>query len=87
VSFVNRLAIAAALMLCSLTAYAAKSAPAAPAPKPAEPKPATPEDLAFNRAQYEPAIRNAWNLEHEYDEFVAAELASPDCPPISTCRY
>jgi hypothetical protein len=68
-------------LLASMTA---KSKPAAPAPAPAEPKPAAPEDLAFNRAQYEPAIRSAWKLEREYDEFVEAQLAAPGCPPQGT---
>lgn len=36
-------------------------------------------DLAFNRAQYEPAIRNAWAAQKSFDDFVAAQLLA-SCP-------
>ena len=45
----------------------------------AEDSVATPEDLEYNRAQYEPALREAWQASHEYDEFVDAKLAAL-CP-------
>jgi hypothetical protein len=41
---------------------------------------ATPEDLEYNRQQYEPAIRNAWAASNAFDTFVGAELAS-NCGP------
>lgn len=37
---------------------------------------ATAEDLEYNLAQYEPAIRSSWNAQKAFDEFVDAELAS-----------
>jgi hypothetical protein len=40
---------------------------------------ATPEDLAYNRAQYEPALREAWQASHDFDEFADATLAA-NCP-------
>lgn len=40
---------------------------------------ATPEDLEFNRAQYEPALREAWQASHDFDEFADATLAA-NCP-------
>ena len=44
---------------------------------------ATPEDLAFNRAQYEPALREAWQASHEFDEFVDSSIAK-HCPAGDT---
>jgi hypothetical protein len=40
---------------------------------------ATPEDLAYNRAQYEPALRKHWQAKKAFDTFVDAELAAK-CP-------
>lgn len=40
---------------------------------------ATPEDLAYNRAQYEPALRKHWEAKKAFDTFVDAELAAK-CP-------
>src|SRR5262245_27604277 len=60
-----------------------QTAPASAAPPPPTPVPVTSADLAFNKAQWEPAIRKAWDGEHAYDEYVRARLASA-CPPIGT---
>lgn len=35
---------------------------------------ATPEDLAWNRAQYEPVIRSLWEAQKAFDDFVTARL-------------
>lgn len=48
-----------------------------PAPEEPETK-ATPEDLAFNRAQYEPVMHKHWDAKKAFDTFVDAELAN--CP-------
>lgn len=48
------------------------------APEPEE-REATPEDLAYNRAQYEPAVRKHWQARKAFDDFVDAELAAK-CP-------
>jgi hypothetical protein len=40
---------------------------------------ATAEDLAYNRAQYEPALRRNWQLQRDFDEFVDAQLKDR-CP-------
>lgn len=40
---------------------------------------ATPEDLDYNRAQYEPVLRDAWSASHAFDGFVDAKLAE-HCP-------
>src|SRR5262249_9453765 len=53
------------------------SKPIAAAPAPA--KEATPADLAFNKAQYEPAIRKAWDAQKRYDDFINAKLVAY-CP-------
>jgi hypothetical protein len=42
-------------------------------------EPASPEDLAFNREQYEPALREAWRASNAFDSFVDATLAAK-CP-------
>lgn len=42
-------------------------------------EPASPEDLAFNRQQYEPALREAWQASNAFDSFVDATLAAK-CP-------
>jgi hypothetical protein len=34
----------------------------------------SPEDIAYNRAQYEPAIRSAWQAQKSFDDFVTAAL-------------
>jgi len=44
---------------------------------------ATPEDLEYNRAQYEPAIRKAWQAEKAFDDFVTAEITRA-CPASGT---
>ena len=44
---------------------------------------ASPDDLEFNRAQYEPAIRNAWAANRKFDDFVDATLAA-HCPAAGT---
>ena len=53
----------------------AQQAPAKEAPK----REATAEDLAYNRAQYEPALRKHWQAKKSFDDFVDAELATK-CP-------
>lgn len=55
---------------------AARSAPASPPPKKRQ---ATAEDLAYNRAQYEPAIRRNWRLQREFNELLDAQFAA-HCP-------
>lgn len=40
---------------------------------------ASPEDLAHNRAQYEPILRKHWQAKKSFDDFVDAELAAK-CP-------
>ena len=45
----------------------------------AEESVATPEDLEYNRAQYAPALREAWQASHDFDEFVDVTLAA-NCP-------
>ncbi|WP_375205238.1 hypothetical protein [Hyphococcus sp.] len=45
---------------------------------------ASPEDLAYNRQQYEPVIRANWQAQKSFDNFVDAELAAK-CP--SRDRY
>lgn len=61
-----------------------KNAARAAAPKEA-PRPkrsarkASAEDLAYNRAQYEPAIRRNWQSQKAFDDFVDAELKAK-CP-------
>ena len=44
---------------------------------------ASEEDLEFNRKQYEPVIRNSWQAQKQFDDFVDAELANT-CPPAGT---
>ncbi len=39
----------------------------------------SPEDLAYNRKQYEPAVRASWTAQKEFDDFADAELAAA-CP-------
>lgn len=65
-----------AMMLESL---AAESRPAAPPEPAAEPSVASPEDLAYNREQYEPVMRQAWQAGKAFDDFVNAKLAE-HCP-------
>jgi len=50
------------------------SAEMAPAEEVFEEKAASPEDLAYNRAQYEPMMRMAWEAGKAFDDFVVAEL-------------
>lgn len=45
----------------------------------AEEEPASPEDLDYNRAQYEPALRDAWRASRAFDVFVEQKLAEY-CP-------
>lgn len=40
---------------------------------------ATPEDLEYNRKQYEPVVRQHWAAKKSFDEFVNAELTAK-CP-------
>lgn len=40
---------------------------------------ASPEDLEYNRAQYEPVLRKHWEVRRSFDQFVDAELQSK-CP-------
>jgi hypothetical protein len=54
---------------------AAKQAPVKETPK----REATPEDLAYNRAQYEPAMLKHWQAKKSFDDFVDAELKAK-CP-------
>jgi hypothetical protein len=44
---------------------------------------ASAEDLAFNRAQYEPALRKAWAAQKAFDELADATLADA-CPKHGT---
>ena len=44
---------------------------------------ATPEDLAYNRAQYEPALLKHWEAKRAFDKFVDAELVAR-CPNRDT---
>jgi hypothetical protein len=57
------------------TAAAAKPAKAVEAPK----REATPEDLAYNRAQYEPVIRKHHAAQKRFDEFMNVKLEAY-CP-------
>lgn len=54
----------------------------APAEEEAPPQ-ASAEDLAYNRAQYEPAIRKAWTAQKAFDDYVDARLAA-ECPKEGT---
>lgn len=55
----------------------------APAPVAEEPeRTASPDDLAYNRAQYEPALRQHWDAKKAFDTFVDAELKAK-CPDPS----
>jgi hypothetical protein len=40
------------------------------------PAEASPEDLAWNRAQYEPVIRSLWAAQKAFDDFVVAGIAA-----------
>lgn len=54
----------------------------AAAPEPMSPpkkRNATAEELAYNRAQYEPALRRNWQLQKDFDQFVDSQLAA-HCP-------
>jgi hypothetical protein len=50
----------------------------APAPVPKK-RQATAEELAHNRAQYEPAIRRHWRLQREFNDLLDAQFAA-HCP-------
>jgi hypothetical protein len=63
-----------------LEGLAAQAEDTAPAEEVVEDTPASPEDLAYNRAQYEPMMRKAWDAGKAFDDFVEAELAE-QCPP------
>lgn len=65
-----------AMMLESFTGQGESDAPAAPEVEPAG---ASAEDLAYNRAQYEPMIRSAWQADKAFDDFVTEKLAE-HCP-------
>ena len=62
-----------------LESFAAQSGPATAAEPRVGPSTASPEDLAYNRAQYEPMIRRAWQADKAFDDFVDAKLAE-HCP-------
>lgn len=67
-----------AMFVKAATGGASDKAPqSAPEPEETERK-ASPEDLAFNRAQYEPALRKHWDAKKAFDTFVDTELAK--CP-------
>src|SRR5690606_13041727 len=71
------------LMLETLAADAQGTSPNDAAEPPAAsggPRTATAEDLAYNRAQYEPMIRRAWEAGNAFDSFVTAKLTE-HCPP------
>lgn len=53
--------------------------PTEPAPAPEPEREATPEELAYNRKQYEPAIRKHWEARKTFDDFVDAQLKAK-CP-------
>ena len=61
-----------------LEAMAADIAPTEDIPAPAETA-ASAEDLAYNRAQFEPMIRRAWAAGRAFDELVTAKLEE-SCP-------
>lgn len=65
-----------------LDAMAAESAQTPPVEEVFEDTTASPEDLAYNRAQYEPMMRKAWEAGKAFDDFVTAELAE-ECPADS----
>lgn len=60
-----------AMMLESLTSNAESSSQPAEV---IEEVPVTEEDLAYNRAQYEPVIRRAWQAAKAFDDFVEGKL-------------
>lgn len=67
-----------AAVMASMTDDGASDAAA----EPQEEEPAvtaSPEDLAYNRAQFEPAIRKNWQAQKAFDDFVDAEMAAK-CP-------
>jgi hypothetical protein len=68
------------MMLASYTASQEEAAAEAEIPDPAEDYDtvASPADLAYNRAQYEPVIRELWATQKDFDDFVTEQLAQ-DC--------
>lgn len=65
-----------------LKLFVAGAAKGAAEPEPVQEEPerqATPEDLAYNRKQYEPVMRKHWAAKKEFDQFVDAELRAK-CP-------
>jgi hypothetical protein len=69
-----------AMFVSSATGEGASSSTPEQAPAQEAPKgQATPEDLAYNSAQYEPAIRKHWHGRKSFDDFVEAELKAK-CP-------
>ncbi len=63
--------------VAALVASMGESAPAESEEEPAAA--ASPEDLAYNRAQFEPAVRANWKAQKEFDTFVDGEMAAK-CP-------
>jgi hypothetical protein len=66
--------------IAAMTAELKAKPKSASAPAAASERRATADDLAYNRTQYEPAIRKAWTARKAFDEFVDARLAAA-CPP------
>jgi hypothetical protein len=62
-----------------LTGATAKNEAPEATPAEEEKRTATPEDLAYNRAQYEPVLRKHWQAKKGFDDFVDAELQAK-CP-------
>jgi hypothetical protein len=69
-----------AMFVAGATGNRSSEQQAAPEPEKRE---ATPEDLAYNRAQYEPALRKHWQARKAFDDLVDAELAAK-CPNRDT---
>lgn len=65
-----------AMFVAAAAASGSRQQESAPEPEERE---ATPEDLAYNRAQYEPAMRKHWQARKAFDDFVDAELEAK-CP-------
>lgn len=62
------------LMMDAMAADAVAANPS-PADEP-EPGRADPADLAFNREQYEPVVRETWQAQKAFDDFIVARLAT-----------
>ena len=64
--------------VAALVASMGENAPAEPEEE-KQAAAASPEDLAYNRAQFEPAIRRNWEAQKAFDTFVDGEMAAK-CP-------